>query len=81
MSETVNVHAAKTQLSALLVKVERGEEVIIARSGRPVARLVPIRAKERVPGRFKGLVEIPDEAFFDPLQENELALWERRIPC
>jgi prevent-host-death family protein len=78
VSETFNVHAAKTHLSALLEKVERGEEVIIARSGRPVARLVPVRAKERVPGRFKGSIEIPDQAFFDPLPESDLALWEGR---
>jgi prevent-host-death family protein len=78
MSESVNVHAAKTHLSALLEKVERGEEVIIARSGRPVARLVPVREKERIPGRFKPLADIPDAAFFEPLPETDLALWEGR---
>jgi prevent-host-death family protein len=45
---TVNVHEAKTHLSRLLERVERGEEIVIARSGKPVARLVPI---EPVPGR------------------------------
>lgn len=78
MSEHVNVHAAKTHLSALLERVEQGEEIIIARSGHPVARLVPLRAKQRVPGRFKGGVDIPTEAFFEPLPESELAGWEGR---
>ena len=76
--EIVNVHAAKTHLSALLEKVERGEEVVIARNGQPVARLVPAKPVERKPGRFKGLCEIPDSAFFDPLSEEDLALWDGR---
>ena len=43
--KTVNVHEAKTQLSRLLARVERGEEVVIARAGRPVARLLPFAPK------------------------------------
>ena len=78
MSEIVNVHAAKTHLSALLERVERGEEVVIARNGRPVARLVPEKPAERKPGRFKSVCEIPDSVFFDPLTEGDLALWEGR---
>lgn len=52
----VNVHEAKTHLSRLLARVEAGEEVIISRAGKPVARLVPVvRSKvRRVPGRDKG---------------------------
>jgi prevent-host-death family protein len=76
MSQTVNVHAAKTHLSALLEQVERGQEVIIARNGKPVARLVPEKPPERRPGRFKGCSQIPDGAFFDPLSVEDLALWE-----
>jgi prevent-host-death family protein len=48
----VNVHRAKTELSRLLEAVEAGEDVIIARAGVPVARLLPVRTDERVPGRL-----------------------------
>ena len=73
---TVNVHEAKTHLSRLLAQVEAGEEVVIARNGKPVARLVPLRERsKRQPGAFKGLIEI-DDTFFDPLPEEELKAWE-----
>ncbi|TFH65789.1 MAG: type II toxin-antitoxin system prevent-host-death family antitoxin, partial [Gemmatimonadales bacterium] len=48
----VNVHRAKTELSRLLEAVEAGEDVVIARAGVPVARLVPVRTDERVHGRL-----------------------------
>ncbi|MCY4074861.1 MAG: type II toxin-antitoxin system prevent-host-death family antitoxin [Acidobacteria bacterium] len=63
----VNVHEAKTQLSRLLAQVEAGEEVVIARRGQP-------RGK-RQPDVLKGKIAITD-AFFDPLPEDELKLWE-----
>ena len=73
---TVNVHEAKTQLSRLLMHVEAGEDVVIARSGKPVARLVKFQKQgKRQFGAMKGLVEL-DDSFFDPLPEEELALWE-----
>ena len=66
MSETVvNVYEAKTNLSKLLDRVERGEEIVLGRSGRPVARLVSYspRRAPRVPGRLAGKVEMaPDFA-------------------
>ena len=72
----VNVHEAKTQLSRLLAQVEAGEEVIIARNGTPVARLVRCKKRgKRQPGAWKGLIEL-DDSFFDPLPEEELAAWE-----
>ena len=72
----VNVHEAKTHLSRLLAQVESGEEVIIARNGKPVARLVRCSAKgKRQPDIFKGKIVIPD-SFFDPLPEEELKAWE-----
>ena len=72
----VNVHEAKTQLSRLLALAEAGEEVVIARRGEPVVRLVACKTrKERRPGRLKGKVVIPDD-FFDPLPDEELKLWE-----
>ena len=72
----VNVHEAKTQLSRLLAQVETGEEVVIARRGRPVARLVRYQPRgKRQPDVLKGKIAIPD-AFFEPLPEDELKLWE-----
>lgn len=70
----VNVHDAKTQLSKLLERVERGEEVVIARAGRPVARLVAVGAVagHRVLGRDRGLFVVPDD-FDDPLPDEILA--------
>jgi len=45
MTDTVNIHDAKTHLSRLVARVEAGEEIVLARGGRPVARLVPLRAR------------------------------------
>lgn len=74
----VNVHEAKTQLSRLLARVEAGEEVVIARRGEPVARLVGCNPRSRrQPDVLKGKVVIP-ESFFDPLPEDELSAWEGR---
>ena len=58
MAETVNIHAAKTHLSRLVERVESGEEVVIARAGRPVAKLVPFdrRTQPRVLGRLRGRI-------------------------
>jgi prevent-host-death family protein len=57
---TVNIHQAKTHLSRLIERVESGEEVVIARAGRPVARLVPFRVRRspRVPGIWRGRVRL-----------------------
>lgn len=74
----VNVHQAKTQLSRLLARVEAGEEVVIARRGDPVVRLVSCKPHaKRQADVLKGKVNIP-ESFFDPLPEEELAPWEGR---
>ncbi|MGY1761535.1 type II toxin-antitoxin system Phd/YefM family antitoxin [Geodermatophilus sp. SYSU D00779] len=56
MSTTVNVHEAKTHLSRLLEAVEAGEDVVIARAGKPIARLVPVtvRTEPRTPGAWRG---------------------------
>ena len=74
---TVTIHKAKTNLSQLIERASAGEEIIIARGSKPVARLVPIGAVKgkRQPGRWKGKFEIGPE-FFDPLPEDELAAWE-----
>ena len=66
--KTVNVHEAKTHLSKLLEIVEAGEQIVIARSGKPVAKLVPFEAQRRRPGRLKGKIKL--HADFDaPLPE------------
>ncbi len=70
---TVNVHEAKTNLSRLLARVEAGEEIVIARGGKPIARLEPFTAPTINVG-FLDLPEIPDE-FFAPLDDNELEDW------
>ena len=74
---TVTIHAAKTQLSKLIARVEAGEEVIIARRDKPVARLVPVEQAlpKRRFGAMKGKVWVGPE-FFEPLPEEELRLWE-----
>ena len=74
----VNVHQAKTELSRLLARVEAGEDVVIARRGEPIARLLPckVRARRR-PDILKGKIQVPD-SFFDPLPEEELVAWEGR---
>lgn len=65
---TVNVHEAKTHLSRLLERVEKGEEIVIARAGKPVARLVPIEPApgKRPIGRDKGKIRMSDD-FDEPL--------------
>ena len=74
---TVNVHEAKTNLSRLLAQVEAGEEVVIARNGSPVARLVRVRPRgKRQPGSLRGKISFDDSVFFDPLPEEELVAWE-----
>ncbi len=69
----MNVRDAKAHLSELVVRAERGEDVVIARAGRPVVRLVPLAARRRTFGTMR--LEVPD-SFFEPLEEAELADWE-----
>jgi prevent-host-death family protein len=71
---TVNIHQAKTQLSRLVERAAAGEEIVIARSGKPVARLVGLAndLTPRVPGSMRGQIEIADD-FDDPLPAEILA--------
>jgi prevent-host-death family protein len=74
----VNIHEAKTHLSRLLERVTMGEEVIIAKAGKPVAKLVRLgaRPKKRVLGSAKGEFTVPDD-FNDPLpKEIEDLFWK-----
>lgn len=68
MSDQVNIHEAKTHLSRLVDRAEAGEEIVIARAGRPAARLVRVELPEqkRPLGTWRGRIEIGDD-FDDPL--------------
>jgi prevent-host-death family protein len=79
MTATVNIHEAKTHLSKLIERVRLGEEIIIAKAGTPVARLVPEKRREpRKPGSAKGQIWIADN-FDDPLPDDLLDLFEGPI--
>jgi prevent-host-death family protein len=69
--ETVNIHAAKTHLSQLLARVEAGEEVVLARAGQPIARLIPFTpsGEPRRFGGWKGRVSVARD-FDAPLPET-----------
>ncbi len=75
--ETITIHKAKTQLSQLIEKACRGEEIIIARGSKPVVRLVAIKdnSGKRKPGAWKGKIRVGPE-FFEPLPPEELDRWE-----
>ncbi len=69
--DIVNVHEAKTHLSKLLERVAQGEEIVVAKAGKPVAKLVPVsgRGGRRVPGLSKGRLWISDD-FDAPLPDD-----------
>ena len=73
----VNIHEAKTQLSRLIERVRAGEEIVIAKGGKPVARLAPLeqRAKPRELGSMKGRIWIAKD-FDAPLPDELLDLFE-----
>lgn len=71
--ETINVHDAKTNFSRLLRRVEAGEELVIARGGKPVARMVPLEVDIARPLGFVDYT-LPD-SFFDELPDEELGAW------
>ena len=73
----VNIHQAKTHLSQLLTRAALGEDIVIAKSGKPVVRLVPIEEppQDRTLGQDEGLYVVPDD-FNDPLPEDILLAFE-----
>ncbi|MHB1202480.1 MAG: type II toxin-antitoxin system Phd/YefM family antitoxin [Acidithiobacillus sp.] len=74
MKTIVNVFEAKTHLSQLLERARAGEEIILAKNGKPYARLVPLETPaKRELGFLPGTV---DATFFEPLPEEELRAWE-----
>lgn len=76
--DIVNVQEAKTHLSRLLERVGAGEEIIVARAGVPIARLVPMSASPRRPGRGVGRIRIADD-FDAPLPDDVLDAFEGTI--
>ena len=74
--EVVNIHEAKLHLSRLLERAHAGEEIILAKAGKPYARLMPLAPKRRRGGQLPSLVVGPE--FFEPLPEEELRAWEGR---
>jgi prevent-host-death family protein len=76
---TVNIHEAKTHLSRLVEDASAGEEIVIAKAGRPVARLVPLQPvpKRRKLGWLKGKLEVPED-FDAPLPDEVIAEFEGR---
>jgi prevent-host-death family protein len=75
---TLNIHAAKTHFSRLIEDVAAGEEVVIAKAGKPVARLVPIgKSGKRTLGVLKGRLRVPRN-FDAPLPEEVIAAFEGR---
>ena len=73
---TVNIHEAKTHLSRLLERVAEGEEVVIARAGKPIAKLVPLKHKARRPGGLKGKIRLHRD-FDEPLPDEIAAAFRR----
>jgi prevent-host-death family protein len=74
--EPVNIHDAKTHFSRLIERVLLGEEIVIAKAGRPVAKLVPLppEAHDRQPGSAKGTLVVPPD-FDAPLPDDVIAEW------
>jgi prevent-host-death family protein len=78
VAKVVNMHEAKSNLSRLVEEAEAGAEIVLARAGKPVAKLVPIRRlSRRRLGRWKGRV-VMSEDFDAPLSAEDLAAWEGR---
>lgn len=78
MSTYVNIHQAKTHLSKLLARVKEGEEIIIAKAGKPIARLVPMakHPTRRVPGSAKGKLYVAPD-FDAPLPDSIMEEFEK----
>jgi prevent-host-death family protein len=78
---TVNIHAAKTHLSRLVDEVAAGEEIVIAKAGKPLARLVPFTSSRepRIPGLMKGKLWIAED-FDEPLPEEIMAAFRGERP-
>ena len=80
MSRVINIHEAKTHLSRIVDEVAGGTEVVIAKAGKPMARLVPIEASVRPKryGLLKDKIQLPDATDFNAGDEEIIALFEGR---
>ena len=79
MTEVVNMHQAKSSLSRLVERALQGEDIVIARNGEPLVKLVPVpkERKPRVPGRLKGKIWMaPDFEFTDEEIDELFERWE-----
>jgi len=80
MTQLINISQAKASLSRVIKRALAGEEIVIARNGAPLVKLVPVpklaERKPRVPGRYKGEIWIAPDCF-DPITEDELRLWDK----
>lgn len=81
MTQMVNIYDAKTSLSQLVERASAGEEIIIAKAGKPMARLAPLRPNRtpKLIGALKGQIEIGPE-FDDPLPEDIMAAFRGETP-
>lgn len=77
--DAVDIHEAKTHLPRLLDRVKQGEEIVIAKAGKPVAKLVPYReqSKPRAPGYWRGRVRMAED--FDALPDEVAAAWHHNL--
>ena len=82
MPATVNVHEAKTHFSKLLDRAHAGEEIIVAKAGKPYARLVKIENSipvKRVPGGWPELAPLCDDAMASAMTEADIDTWEQKL--
>ena len=77
MTRTFNIYAAKTQLSSLIDQAAAGTEIIIARAGRPVAKLVSLGGRRHILGLLKGKLEVPAD-FDAPSSTGVLSTFEKK---
>lgn len=82
MSAALNIHEVKTHFSKLVARVEAGEEIIVARAGKPVVKIVRIEAAprpKRTPGGWPELANVPDEVWLAPMSDEDLDAWEAKL--
>ncbi len=81
MSATVNIHEAKTHLSRLIERAFAGEDVVIAKAGKPMVRLVKVEQApvKRIPGGWLQLAALKDDATASAFTAADMAAWDRKF--